>query len=135
MQSRRQSPASVRKAGSASLAIIAIVLASIGCRALRTRKVSDENIAAARQLSLQGIDAQQRGHWDRAETLFASAILKSPSDERARNGYAESLWRRGARQEAVQQMQEVVRLSGHDAQRLVRLGQMYRELGDFARAQ
>ena len=104
--------------------VVGLLFCSTGCRAFRIHKVSDENIAAARQLSLQGIDSQQRGQWDRAETLFAAAILKCPSDERARYGYAESLWQRGAWQQAVEHMEEAVRLSGNDPERLVRLGQM-----------
>src|ERR1051326_2825708 len=107
-------------------ALSCVVIITSGCRALRGHKVSDENIAAARQLSLQGMDAQQRGQWDRAEILFAAAILKCPSDERARYGYAEALWQRGAWQKAVEHMEEAVRLSGSDPERLVRLGQMYR---------
>jgi tetratricopeptide (TPR) repeat protein len=109
--------------------LIAAFVLSGGCRAFRSHKISDESIAAARQLSLQGMDAQQRGRWDRAETLFAAAILKCPSDERARYGYAESLWQRGASQQAVEHMEEAVRLSGNDPERRVRLGQMYRARG------
>src|SRR5262249_18326423 len=116
------------------LVLLGIAFFAPGCRSFRSHKVSDESIAAARQLSLQGIDAQQRGHWDRAEQLFAAAILKCPGDERARYGYAESLWQRGAWQQAVDHMEESVRLSGNDPERLVRLGQMYRARGDFARA-
>jgi tetratricopeptide (TPR) repeat protein len=116
---------------------VAVVIAAAqaaGCRVFRGHKVSDESIAAARQLSLQGIDAQQRGHWDRAEMLFAAAILKCPTDERARCGYAESLWQRGSYADAISHMEEAVRLSGHDPERLVRLGQMYRSRGDLAQA-
>jgi tetratricopeptide (TPR) repeat protein len=118
--------------------VLALVLAAAnfasGCRILRGPRISDESIAAARRLSLQGIDAQQRGHWDRSETLFAAAILKCPSDERARWGYAEALWRRGAFDQAIGHMEEAVRLSGHDPERLVRLGHMYRARGDWQRA-
>src|SRR5262245_19137922 len=113
------------------LVLLGIAFFAPGCRSFRSHKVSDESIAAARQLSLQGIDAQQRGHWDRAEMLFAAAILKCPGDERARFGYAESLWQRGAREQAVVHMEEAVRLSGNDPERLVRLGQMYRQSGDL----
>jgi tetratricopeptide (TPR) repeat protein len=113
---------------------VAIVLTCGGCRVFRSHKISDESIAAARQLSLQGIDAQQRGQWDRAETLFAAAILKCPSDERARCGYAESQWHRGAFPEAISHMEEAVRLSGDDPERMVRLGQMYRARGDLTKA-
>ena len=114
--------------------LTALLFAASGCRALRSHRTSDENIAAARHLSLQGLDAQQRGQWERAETLFAAAIVKCPSDERARFGYAESLWQRGAYQQAVEHMEEAVRLSGSDPERLVRLGQMYRAQGDLVRA-
>src|SRR5688572_25582947 len=92
-------------AGLASWIALAVVPA-MGCRAFRCAKVSDESVAAARQLSLQGLDAQQRGHWDRAEMLFASAVLQCPRDERARCGYAESLWQRGNRTEAIAHMEE-----------------------------
>src|SRR3954469_5769764 len=88
--------------------VVALTTALMGCRVFRSHKISDESIAAARQLSLQGIDAQQRGQWDRAETLFAAAILKCPTDERARYGYAESLWQRGMWPQAVQHMEEAV---------------------------
>jgi len=114
--------------------ILASLLLALGCRTFHSHKISDESIAAARQLSLQGIDAQQRGQWDRAETIFAAAILKCPSDERARYGYAESLWQRGMWPQAVQHMEEAVRLSGNDPERLTRLGQMYLARGDLDRA-
>jgi tetratricopeptide (TPR) repeat protein len=106
-------------------------VASGGCRVFRCQRVSDESVAAARQLSLAGLDAQQRGQWERAESLFAAAILKCPADERARCGFAEALWHRGAQAEAISHMQEAVRLSGHDPERLVRLGQMYAARGDI----
>src|SRR5262249_51063590 len=94
----------VNRAAFVRTVVLALVGFGVGgCRAFRSHKVSDESIAAARQLSLQGIDAQQRNQWDRAESLFAAAILKCPSDERARAGYGESLWQRGIWQEAIVQ--------------------------------
>jgi tetratricopeptide (TPR) repeat protein len=104
--------------------LIALVVSS-GCRTLRCKSQSDETIAATRQLSLQGKDAQQKGHWDKAEAYFADAVQRSPADERARCGYAESLWCRGAQEQAVVHMVEAVKLSGDDPERLVQLGQMY----------
>ncbi len=130
----RSASRELRQRAVAGAILFGLLIGAPGCRVFRSHKVSDENIAAARQLSLQGMDAQQRGHWDRAETLFAAAILKCPSDERARYGYAEALWQRGAWQKAVEHMEEAVRLSGNDPERLVRLGQMYRARGDLARA-
>jgi tetratricopeptide (TPR) repeat protein len=109
-------------------------LPATGCRAFRCAKASDESIAAARQLSLQGLDAQQRGHWERAQMLFAAAVIQCPRDERARCGYAESLWQRGDSAEAIAHMEEAVALSGHDPERLVQLGRMYRQRGDLVKA-
>ena len=114
--------------------VTTLALGHAGCRSMRCQQVSDEAVALARQLSLQGMDAQQRGHWDEAETLFANAVIACPRDERARCGYAEALWHRGDHGEAVKHMEEAVRLSGHDPERVVQLGHMHREQGDLARA-
>lgn len=95
-----------------------------GCRAFRCH-TSDEAVSAARDLSLQGLDAQQKGRVDQAEELFAAAVQRCPQDERARCCYAEILWQRGAQDEAVRHMEEAVRLSGSDPQRRVQLGKMY----------
>jgi tetratricopeptide (TPR) repeat protein len=96
-----------------------------GCRTLRCRKESDETIALTRQLALQGKDAQRKGSWDKAESCFAQAVQRSPGDERARLGYAESLWNRGAKELAITHMTEAVKLSGHDPALMVQLGQMH----------
>lgn len=116
-------------------ALFVLPLVGSGCRSLSCRQASDENISVARQLSLQGMGAQQKGRWDEAETLYASAVTRCPTDERARCGYAESLWQRGAHDEAVSHMEEAVRLSGDDPERMVQLGNMYLALGQLDRAQ
>src|SRR6476620_8170492 len=90
-----------------------------GCRAFRCKRVSDESINDARQLSLQARDAQQKGHWEQAEEFYAAAVARCPTDERARCGYAEALWQRGAKLDAVAHMEEGVRLSGDDPERVV----------------
>lgn len=113
---------------------VVISLLLPGCRLFRHRGPSDEDIASARQLSRQGLDAQQRSDWQRAELLFAAAIVKSPNDERAHFGYAESLWRRGDKAAAISSMEEAVRLSGYDPERRVRLGNLYLASSDIERA-
>lgn len=117
--------------------VVALVVISAatqcGCRALRSHS-SDEAVSAARDLSLQGLDAQQKGRCDQAEQLFAAAIQRCPHDERARCCYAEVLWQRGAQDEAVQHMEEAVRLSGNDPQRRVQLGKMYLARGQLHQA-
>lgn len=117
----------------AGVVLLLLLLAS-GCQVLRNCRVSEESISAARQLSLQAMDAQQKGRWDQAEQLYVSAVQRCPKDDRARYGYAEALWHRGAQQEAVAHMEEAVKLSGNDPERLVQLGRMYLERGELHRA-
>jgi tetratricopeptide (TPR) repeat protein len=114
--------------------ILACVNCLTGCRSLSCKKESDESIALTRQLSLQGKDAQQKGKWDKAEEYFAEAVQRAPADERARCGYAESLWQRGAQELAVTHMVEAVKLSGDDPERIVQLGQMYLTLNNLPAA-
>ncbi len=116
------------------LAVLVAGLATTGCRVFRCPKASDESIASARQLSLQGIAARGQGRWDQAEALFAQAVEQCPRDERARCDYADSLWLRGEQEQAVAHMEEGVRLSGHDPGRLVQLGNMYLTRGELPRA-
>lgn len=110
------------------------LLGNCGCRSLSS-KGTDESISAARQLSLQGREAQQRGQWYQAESLYAAALAKCPKDDRARCGYAESLWKRGAKGDAIQHMEESCRLSGGDPDRNVQLGRMYLDQGELGRAE
>lgn len=116
------------------LLLTVLLLIGSGCRTLRCKKESDETIALTRQLSLQGKDAQQKCQWDKAEAYFAEAVQRSPADERARCGYAESLWQRGAQEQAVTHMVEAVKLSGDDPERVVQLGQMYLALNNLPAA-
>src|SRR5688500_9485554 len=101
-------------------ASVALVLCS-GCSLWRADRDS-ELLTRSRQLSLQGMEAESRGMHQDAENCFASAIQACPHDERARGRYAESLWRRGARNEAVAHMEEAVRLSSQSPERIVQLG-------------
>jgi Tfp pilus assembly protein PilF len=111
-----------------SLLVLAL-LAGTGCRAFRCQKASDEEVASARQLALQAMAAKDHGRSEQAEVLFADAVRQCPADERARCGYAESLWHRGACETAVAHMEEGVKLSGYDPERRVQLGTMYLSQG------
>ncbi len=77
----------------------------------------------------------QRGRWSEAEELFRRAIDACPVDGPAHRLYAETLCHRGAMREAIAEMEEAARLSGGDAQVLVRLGEIYFEGGDFGHAE
>lgn len=112
---------------------ILTLLVAAGCARLSNR-VSDSSVAAARQLALQGMEAEQQGKWDQAESLYAASLAQCPADDRARGRYAETLWRRGQQGRAIANMEEAVRLSGSDPDRIVQLGRMYLERGDLRKA-
>jgi tetratricopeptide (TPR) repeat protein len=114
------------------LAAFVLLLQLAGC-ALNKGKVHDDTLSA-RQLSLKGIDARQRGQLDRAETLLSQATELCPVDERIRSQYAETLWESDRREQAVAHMEEAVRLSGGRIDFVVRLGEMYLEQGQLDRA-
>jgi tetratricopeptide (TPR) repeat protein len=76
----------------------------------------------------------ERKDWKRAETLLARAVQASPGDTDARRNYAEALWHRGARQEALAQLQEARRLLTEDPALAVRTGEMHLALGQISSA-
>jgi tetratricopeptide (TPR) repeat protein len=124
---------SSRSNGGALLLLICLVPAMVGCTCLR-RKANDARVVSARQMSLKGIDAMQRGQWDDAEAMFADALHQNPTDERAHHHYAEVMWKRGQCKAAIQHMEESVRLSGGDTTLLVQLGEMYLDQGEVEAA-
>ena len=81
-----------------------------------------------------GINAAQQGQWREAEVFFSRACEMCPLDEQIRYHYAETLWQLGSLQPAVAHMEEAVRLSGGNAELVVRLGDMYLASGDLQRA-
>lgn len=118
--------------GLAGAALFALCAAS-GCVSLAKKGV-DEDVVAARQFSLRGVDAAQRGQLAEAEALFGTALEMCPLDERIQYHYAETLWELDRHDEAVAHMERAVRLSGGNAELLVRLGDMYLARGDLQRA-
>ncbi|TWU42115.1 tetratricopeptide repeat protein [Novipirellula artificiosorum] len=114
--------------------LILAVLASAGCRSIRRIGESRQSIAA-RRLSGQGFSAMHNDQWGDAETLFASALEVSSTDDRAHWGLAESLWQRNEADLAIRHMEQAVRLSAGDPKRVQRLGRMYLEVGRLEEAQ
>jgi tetratricopeptide (TPR) repeat protein len=111
---------------------VACLLLCLGC-AWKKGRVHDD-VVAARQLALQGIDARQRGRLERAESLFSQATEMCPLDEQIRSQYAETLWDAEDCDQAVRHMEEAVRLSGSHPELVVRLGEMYLQQGRLEQA-
>jgi len=89
----------------------------------------------SRRLAIRGQDAMHIGKWDEAAKLFGQAVEVCPANERARAGFADTLWQRGQTQAAIDEMREAVRLSAGDADLQVRLGEMQLAMGDIDGAQ
>ncbi len=100
-----------------------------GCRLPGREGPVPKSLATCRQLSQQGIAAAERGQQKQAESLLKQAVEVCPVDPEARRHYAEALWRRGARREAIAQLEEAGRLAGQDVTLLVRLAEMHLALG------
>ncbi len=107
---------------------LSLVSPMTGCGVLR-RTQNSSALTQARQFSLRGADALQSQKYDDAETLFAEALRRSPSDERAHWGMAEVQWHKGDRLAATEHMLEASRMSGNNPDFLVRLGEMHLQAG------
>ncbi len=105
-----------------------------GCRLPGHDGAVPQSLADCRRLSRQGMAALDRGQPQEAESLLAKAVAACPVDAEAHRYYAEALWRRGGRQEAIAQMEEAGRLAGEDAALWARLAEMYLAIGQPERA-
>jgi tetratricopeptide (TPR) repeat protein len=114
--------------------IIIVLLAALllpGCRLPGRDGPVPKSLAECRRLSQQGVSALDRGRQQDAEALLAKAVAACPSDAEAHRHYAESLWRRGARPEAIAQIEESGRLAGDDPLLWTRLAEMYLATGQL----
>ncbi len=92
------------------------------------------SLAASRQLCQQGVAALERGQWDAAEKTLSQAVATCPSDPDAHRYYAEALWNRGARKEALAQLEKAQQLPADDAGLAARMAEMRLGLGQNAPA-
>jgi tetratricopeptide (TPR) repeat protein len=103
------------------------LLGAAGCRMMNG--ASSEEAAASRQLTVRGKSALERGDVRAAEALLAEAIKCCPDDPAARRHYAEALWQRSAKDDALLQAEEALRLAGDDPAIAVQAGQMNLAMG------
>jgi tetratricopeptide (TPR) repeat protein len=114
----------MRIVGLPKMTALLLALLALGCRLPGRGGPVPPSVADSRRFTQQGITALERGQQARAEGLLAQAVDACPVDCGARRYYAESLWLRGARAEAVTQMEEACRLAGDDATLWARLAEM-----------
>ena len=117
--------ANMRYARSWMIVVLLAALSPVGCRLPSRQGPVPQSVAECRRLSQQGVAALDRGRQQDAEALLVKAVAACPVDAEAHRHYAESLWRRGARREAIAQLEESSRLAGDDATISTRLAEMY----------
>ncbi|GEM_PF-867189 len=116
--------------------VVAILIASCGsgCSLVPRSGTVTPELAAARRLSNEALAAADRSDLIRAEGLLEQAVKSCPQDVDARQHYADVLWRRGLRTEAVTQMDKALALAPDNAALCVEAGGMYLDLGLFGEA-
>jgi tetratricopeptide (TPR) repeat protein len=113
---------------------ILVVTSGSGCSLVSRRSPVPPELADARRLCNEGLAAADRQDLARAEGLLEQAVRNCPVDVDARQHYADVLWQRGEKTEAVAQVARALELSPADAGLCVKAGGMYLELGLFAEA-
>ncbi len=105
-----------------------------GCQWAGLRDPVPASLTASRKLSSEGNELLEQKQPEKAERKLVAAVKICPTDCDARRYYAETLWLRNARSEAVAQLEEACRLSP-DSDLRVRLAEMYLEMGHLAEAE
>jgi tetratricopeptide (TPR) repeat protein len=100
----------------------------VGCQWAGLRDPVPAALTTSRRLSSEGNEYLEQKQPERAEAKLAEAVKTCPTDCDARRYYAETLWLRNARPEAVAQLEEACRLSP-DPDVRIRLAEIYLEMG------
>lgn len=113
--------------------LLATALAS-GCRLPGSEGPISRSLATSRQFSQRGVTAIETGQWVEAEELLAKAVKCCPENLEARRHYAEALWHRGRRAEAVAQLEAAAMSTHADIASHTRLAEMWLAMGELERA-
>ena len=87
---------------------LVLVAACSGCALIGHERPVTKQLAESRQVSQRGITALERGDWQAGETLLAQSIKLCSVDPEPHYQYAEALWHRGAKEQALAEMQEAL---------------------------
>jgi len=121
----RSTAASFFLAAAASL----LVTVGSGCRFIPRAGPAPNDLAEARRLCNAGLSAADQKDLMRAEGLLERAVKQCPTDIDARRHYADVLWKRGERMDAVKQIAEAMQIAPDDVGLCIDGGRMYMELG------
>ncbi|NDC63604.1 MAG: hypothetical protein EBZ59_06370 [Planctomycetia bacterium] len=110
-------------------AAILIAASGAGCRFIPRAGPVSQDLAEARRLCNAGLSAADQNDLMRAEGLLERAVKRCPTDIDARRHYADVLWKRGERMDAVKQIAAAMQIAPDDVGLCVDGGRMYMELG------
>jgi tetratricopeptide (TPR) repeat protein len=96
-----------------------------GCALVRRGGPSAAEVAVAQELATQGRSAADAGQWEQGESLLRKAVEVTPDDALSRRYLAESLWRRGAFEDALVHIDAAVQADPANAAAAVRAGEMH----------
>ncbi len=114
--------------------LLAVCIApAAGCRIPGIYDPVPASLAASRKLSNEGMELLERKQTGKAEEVLAKAVKTCPTDCDARRFYAESLWARDARAEAVAQLEDACGLNP-EVELRVRLAEMLLAMGRLEEA-
>jgi tetratricopeptide (TPR) repeat protein len=125
-----------RPLGRPAVAALLAVLISAPAGGCLFSRAGGRSAAAqsSRQWSQQAAAAIESGHWQQAESLLQQAIEANPDDPVARARLAQTLWKRGQRQAALDEMHAARQLAPHDLGLALQAGQLFLESGELERA-
>jgi tetratricopeptide (TPR) repeat protein len=114
--------------------MIATATCSSGCLSVWGERRQEE-VRAARELTLRGIDASHQQEWQLATQLFSAALDRDEDDARTRYHYARALWELSQREEAIAEMERAAETLRDDPYLYVELGRMYFDVGKHDEAE
>ena len=115
--------------------IAVLLFSASGCRVWYRTKVSSADTIASRQFVQQAVESIEQENMENATSQLALAVRANPENIEAGTLYADTLWNQGKRQEAIAQMEKVVRNSEVTPELVVKLSWMFFECAEYEKAQ
>jgi len=117
------------RSGLIAILILVTATALPGCGVLSRHGPVSRSLVESRQLCQRGIAAMERGQWEEAEGLLAEAVDACPENRDSHRHFAEVLWQKGRRVEAMEHLEQANRLAVDDASLMVTLAERRLALG------
>jgi len=103
----------------------------LGCSLPSSLRVPMGDLVKSRDLSQAAASDIEHADWVAAEEKLAKAVKVNDKDSDIKSKYAEVLWRRGKKQEAIEQLLSAVKISPNDAKLYLLLAEQCYAIDDF----